>query len=56
VHAQLDVIDRLARQQRWTIQIAMSIRSSSELRISNNPLPEGTIERLKEALPNCTIY
>jgi Leucine-rich repeat (LRR) protein len=27
-----------------------------ELRISNNPLPDGTIEKLKEALPNCKIY
>ena len=27
-----------------------------ELRISNNPLPAGTIEKLKEALPNCAIY
>jgi Leucine-rich repeat (LRR) protein len=27
-----------------------------ELRISANPLPEGTIEKLKEALPDCKIY
>lgn len=27
-----------------------------ELRISNNPLPPNTVERLKEALPNTTIY
>ena len=27
-----------------------------ELRISGNPLPDGTIDRLKEALPDCTIY
>lgn len=27
-----------------------------ELRISNNPLPDGTLERLREALPNCKIY
>ncbi len=27
-----------------------------ELRVKNNPLPEGEIERLKLALPDCTIY
>jgi hypothetical protein len=27
-----------------------------ELRIRDNPLPEGTIEALREALPDCTIY
>jgi hypothetical protein len=27
-----------------------------ELRIRENPLPDGTLERLKEALPGCTIY
>lgn len=27
-----------------------------ELRISGNPLPDGTIEKLKEALPGCAIY
>lgn len=27
-----------------------------ELRIRDNPLPPGTLERLKEALPDCTIY
>jgi hypothetical protein len=27
-----------------------------ELRIRENPLPEGTVERLKEALPGCAIY
>ncbi|KIG15584.1 putative lipoprotein [Enhygromyxa salina] len=27
-----------------------------ELRVRNNPLPAGTIDRLKEALPDCTIY
>ncbi len=27
-----------------------------EIRIKHNPLPEGTMDALKEALPNCTIY
>jgi antitoxin component YwqK of YwqJK toxin-antitoxin module len=27
-----------------------------ELRIRDNPLPDGTVERLREALPQCTIY
>ena len=27
-----------------------------ELRIRGNPLPDGTLERLREALPGCTIY
>lgn len=27
-----------------------------ELRIRDNPLPEGTIDKLREALPDCTIY
>jgi hypothetical protein len=27
-----------------------------ELRIGNNPLPEATFERLRKALPHCTIY
>ena len=27
-----------------------------ELRVGNNPLPEGTIDKLKEALDDCTIY
>jgi antitoxin component YwqK of YwqJK toxin-antitoxin module len=27
-----------------------------ELRISHNPLPDGVVKRLKEALPACTIY
>ena len=27
-----------------------------ELRIRDNPLPDGTIDRLREALPGCTIY
>jgi hypothetical protein len=27
-----------------------------ELRIRDNPLPAGVIERLREALPTCTIY
>ena len=28
----------------------------TELRVRGNPLPEGTLDALKEALPNCTIY
>lgn len=28
----------------------------TEIRVRENPLPEGTIERLREALPNTTIY
>lgn len=28
----------------------------TELRIRDNPLPDGTVDRLREALPDCTIY
>jgi hypothetical protein len=27
-----------------------------ELRISNNPLPDEAVARLREVLPGCTIY
>lgn len=27
-----------------------------ELRVRNNPLPDGTLDRLREALPNCKVY
>jgi hypothetical protein len=33
-----------------------SMTRLEEIRIGHNPLPEGTIERLKEALPGCKIY
>jgi len=31
-------------------------RHLAELRITDNPLPPGTVERLREALPDCKIY
>ncbi|NVB38832.1 hypothetical protein G6O69_13405 [Pseudenhygromyxa sp. WMMC2535] len=58
-------IARLAKLERLTLWYSgltslpdslFEMTGLRELRVSNNPLPQGTIERLQEALPDCTIY
>jgi Leucine-rich repeat (LRR) protein len=60
--AEIVKLPRLKALMLWNSSVSevppelFEARHLRELRISDNPLPEGTIEQLKEALPDCTIY
>jgi hypothetical protein len=55
-------LPRLRRLHLWYSQLTdlpddiFGMTTLEELRIRDNPLPAGVIERLREALPTCTIY
>lgn len=60
--AEVARLGKLERLHLWYSQleelpdVLFEMTQLKELRIRDNPLPDGTRERLEEALPDCTIY